>query len=128
MSSRPLLKPQKVVVGQASNADFTSLVTNVNMISLVSYNVKWEAGVTGSFTVEGCNDYVTPVGVQNYQVDTGSWVAIPLASPVTASGTANSALINIQMNGSAYVRLKFTDTSGGTNTGKVNATISGKVM
>jgi hypothetical protein len=127
MSSRPLLKPQKVVVDQAANADFVSPVTTINMISIVSYNVSWGAGVTGTFSVEGCNDYVNPVGIQNSQVASGSWVALPLSSPTSATGPAGYGFLNVSAIGCAYIRLRFTDTSGGTNTGKVNATVSGKV-
>jgi hypothetical protein len=74
---------------------------NVNMISLASYNVKWEAGVVLRVsTVEGCNDYVNPVGSQNSQLDSGSWTFNPINSlRVSATGVADTALISIVLNG-----------------------------
>jgi hypothetical protein len=127
MSSRPLLKPQQVMTNAVANQNRTSLVTNINMISMVSYTVFWEANVTGTFSVQVCNDYVAPVGVQNYDLDNGHWVALTLTTPVTATGTADSALIDIVLTAPAYIRLVFTDTSGGTGSGTINSWLSGKV-
>lgn len=97
------------------------------MISLVSYNVVWQNGVVGTFTVEGCNDYVEPVGVQDQQQAAGNWVPIPLTAPVAAAGVADDALIEIKFPSFCYIRLVFTDGSGGTNVGNVSATLAGKV-
>lgn len=105
----------------------TSLVTNINMVSMVSYTVFWENGVTGDFSVEVCNDYVAPIGVQNYDLDNGHWVPLTLSTPVSAAGTADSALIDVVLTASCYVRLVFTDTSGGMGTGTINAWLAGKV-
>ena len=127
MSSRPLLKPQAVASQQSANGTSVSAVTNINMISLVSYNVSYTSGVTGNFVVQGCNDYVNPVGVQYPTLNTGSWVTIPITTPVLATGSAGTALIEISQTSAAYVRLLFTDTSGGSNTGSWTATIAGKV-
>jgi hypothetical protein len=127
MASRPLLKPQQVMTDAVANQNRTSLITNINMVSMVSYNVYWEASTTGTFSVQVCNDYVNPVGVQNYDLDSGHWVPLTLTTPVTAVGTADSALIDVVLTGSCYVRLVFTDTSGGSGTGKINAWIAGKV-
>jgi len=127
MSSRPLLKPQQVMTNALADQNRTSLVTNINMVSMISYNVFWENNVTGDFSVEVCNDYVAPVGVQDYQLNSGHWVPLTLSTPVSAAGTADSALIDVVLTGSCYVRLVFTDTSGGTGSGVINAWIAGKV-
>lgn len=105
----------------------TGLVTNLNMVSMISYNIYWENNVTGDFSVEVCNDYVAPVGVQNYDLDSGHWVPLTLNTPVSAAGTADTALIDVVLTAACYVRLKFTDTSGGMGSGVINAWISGKV-
>ena len=127
MSSRPLLKPQQVMTDLVADQNRTSLVTNINMMSMVSYNVFWENGVTGGFTVEVCNDYVAPVGVQDYPLNSGTWVPLALSTTVTAAGTADSALIDIVLTSACYIRLVFTDTSGGMGTGLINAWLAGKV-
>lgn len=97
------------------------------MMSLVSYNVVWQAGVVGVITVEGCNDYVDPVGVQDQQQASGSWVSIPLTAPVAPAGVADDALIEIKFPSFAYIRLVFTDGSAGANVGTITATLAGKV-
>jgi|688.fasta_scaffold75244_2 hypothetical protein len=127
MSSRPLLKPQQVMTDVVADQNRTGLVTNINMVSMVSYNVFWENNVTGDFSVEVCNDYVAPIGVQDYQLDNGHWVPLTLTTPVSATGTADSALIDVVLTASCYVRLVFTDTSGGMGSGVINAWIAGKV-
>lgn len=127
MSSRPLLRPQVVLPPTLTNTNLASMVTNINMMSLVSYNVVWQAGVVGVITVEGCNDYVDPVGVQDQQQSSGSWVSIPLTAPVAPAGVADDALIEIKFPSFAYIRLVFTDGSAGANVGTITATLAGKV-
>lgn len=128
MSSRPLLRPQVVLQPTLANTNITSEVSNVNMISLISYNVSWQIGVTGVVTVEGCNDYVNPVGTQDQQQSSGSWVSIPLSAPVAPAGVADDALIGLISVPFAFVRLVFTDGSGGTGVGTITATLAGKVQ
>lgn len=128
MSSRPLLRPQVILHPTLANTNLVSEVTTINMISLVSYNVVWENGVVGSVTVEVCNDYVNPVGIQDQQQANGSWVTLPLAAPVNPAGVAGFGAINLENIAFAYVRLAFTDGSAGANTGKISATLAGKVQ
>lgn len=128
MSSRPLLRPQVVLQPTLANTNLTSDVSNVNMISLLSYNVSWQAGVTGVVTAEACNDYVSPVGVQDQQQASGSWVPVPLTAPVAPAGVADDALIALINIPFAFVRLIFTDGSGGAGTGTISATLAGKVQ
>lgn len=127
MSSRVLLKPQQVITNAVADQNRTSLVTNVNMISMASYTIAWANGVTGGFDVEVSNDYIAPVGVQPEQLDSGTWVPVALTTAVTAAGTADTAFIDIALTGAAYIRLKFTDTSSGLGTGLINAWLAGKV-
>lgn len=98
------------------------------MISLVSYTVSWQAGVVGTVTIEGCNDYVNPVGVQDQQQASGSWVPVPLTAPVAPAGLADDALISLVNVPFVYIRLVFTDGSGGANVGTLTATVAGKVQ
>lgn len=128
MSSRPLLRPQVVLPPTLTNTNLVSDVSNINMISLVSYTVSWQAGVVGTVTIEGCNDYVNPVGVQDQQQASGSWVPVPLTAPVAPAGLADDALISLVNVPFVYIRLVFTDGSGGANVGTLTATVAGKVQ
>ena len=125
MSSRPLLRPQKVVTNQSMASNVTSLVTNINMMGCVSYNISWTGTPTGTFSVQVCNDYVQPVGVQDHPLTSGTWVDIPLSSVVTAAGVADTAFIDVDVIGAAYIRLVYTRFAG---TGTLNATLAGKVI
>lgn len=125
MSSRPLLRPQQVITNGDMSGDVTSLVTNINMISCVGYTISWTGTPTGTFSVEVSQDYIQPVGVQPDQLNSGTWVAVNLSVPVVAAGTADTAFIDVDITGAAYVRLKYTRTSG---TGTLNAFIAGKVV
>lgn len=107
------------------SSDVTSLVTNINMISCIGYTISWTGTPTGTFSVEVSQDYVAPVGVQDEPLNAGTWVAVNLSVPVVASGTPDTAFIDVDITGAAYVRLKYTRTSG---TGTLNATIAGKVI
>lgn len=127
MSSRPLLKPQVVMNAVVADQDRTSLVTNTNMVSMPSYTISWGNSVTGTFNVEVSNDYIAPVGVQPEQLDSGTWVPVSLTVPVTATGTADTAFIDVALIGAAYIRLRFTDGSAGAGTGTITATLAGKV-
>lgn len=91
----------------------------------VSYNISWTGTPTGTFSVQVCNDYVQPVGVQDYPLTSGTWVDIPLSSVVTAAGVADTAFIDVDVIGAAYIRLVYTRIAG---TGTLNATLAGKVI
>lgn len=125
MSSRPLLRPQQVITNGDMSSDVTSLVTNINMISCVGYTISWTGTPTGTFSVEVSQDYIQPVGVQPDQLNSGTWVPVTLSTSVAATGGADTAFIDIDVTGAAYVRLKYTRVSG---TGTLNATLAGKVI
>ena len=95
------------------------------MISCVGYTVAWTGTPTGTFSVEVSQDYVAPVGVQDEPLNAGTWVPLTLSVPVLAAGTADTAFIDVDVTGAAYVRLVYTATSG---SGTLNATIAGKVI
>lgn len=124
MSSRQLLKPQSVVTNGDLSDDLVSLITNINMISILSYTLNWTGTPTGTFNVEACNDYVpSPAGVLDDPINAGTWVPLTLSTTVSAVGSDGSAFIDIDTMGSAWVRLTYTSGSG---VGVLNATIAGK--
>src|SRR5687767_4867907 len=121
--SRPFLKPHKVVNAVSMGADVTSNVTIIQMIPYVSYTVAWTGTPTGTFSVQVSNDYaVDPSGAV---LNAGTWVALTLSASVAASGSDDSAFIDIDGVAAYAIRLKYTRSSG---TGTLNATIAGKVL
>lgn len=128
MSTGFYLVPLKVMDAVVANQNRISLVTNKNRIPLVSYTVTWTNGVTGTFTVEVSNDYVPPQAPYQEPVNAGTWTALPLApAPAAPAGVAGSDQIEIIFSSSAWIRLVFTDGSGGAGTGTITATIAGSV-
>lgn len=124
MSQQPQLKPQKVITNASMGASIVSLITNVNLFSIFSYNLSWTGTPTGTFSVEVCNDYEpSPAGVLQSPAVAGNWVPLTLSTPVVAAGSADTAFIDIDITGAAWVRLKYTRSSG---TGTLNATLAGK--
>jgi hypothetical protein len=125
--SRPLLRPEKVANALSLNGTTHSSPTNINMISAVGYTLTWTNGASSTFTVEVSNDYVpSPPGVNPVVPASGTWVAIPLSTAVTSSGTAGSAYIDVVGISAAWIRLTATNSasSGGTWT----ATVAAKVQ
>lgn len=128
MSTGFYLVPLKVMDAVVANQNRISLVTNKNRIPLVSYTVVWTNGVTGTFSVEVSNDYVPGQAPFEEPVNAGTWTALPLApAPVAPAGVAGSDQIEIIFSSSAWIRLVFTDGSGGAGTGTITATIAGSV-
>lgn len=124
MSSRPFLKPHKVVNAVSMAADVTSDVTIIQMIPYVSFTVVWTGTPTGTFSVEVSNDY-SAGGINGAPANSGTWVALTLSTSVAAAGSADSAFIDIDGVAAYAIRLKYTRSS---STGTLNATIAGKVL
>jgi hypothetical protein len=109
------------------SADGFSLDTNINNISAVGYNISWTNGASGTFQVEVCNDHVIPPGnTVPVSTQSGTWVPLTLTVPVTSTGTANTAYIDIVGVSAAWIRLHFVHTSG--SGGTFTATLAGKVQ
>lgn len=111
MSSRPFIKPHKVIDAVALSATRTSDVTILTNLSMVSYQFIWSAGSTpvGTITVEVSNSYSQdPDGSVRNE---GTWDTLPGIS-VAVSGNTGSASIDIGATGFYAIRLKYTRGSG----------------
>jgi len=128
MSSRPLFRPQSVASALSMTTSTTvGEASNINMISAIGYTITWGSGASGTFTVEVSNDYVPPgKGVVPFPPNTGTWVPITLSTTVATTGTAGSAYIDVVGISAAWIRPRFTNTSG--SGGTWSATVAGKVQ
>lgn len=122
MSVRPILKPHAVVEAGDMSADVISDVTVIQWFPFISYSIVWTGSPVGTFSVEVSNDYSEdPAGnVRN----PGTWSPLELSGPITAAGSADSAVIDIDGAGAYAIRLKYAATSG---SGSLDVVISGKV-
>lgn len=122
MSSRPFAGPTPVYINQSMTASSTSIPTNLQSLSEISYDISWTGSPTGAFTVQVSNTYSQDQ--KGNVINAGSWNTITLSNSVTAGGSAGSAFINIAELAGLWVRLVYTPSAG---TGVLNATVYGKV-
>jgi len=111
------------------SGNITSLPTNIEQISMLSYDIAWTGSPVGTFQVQVSNSYIpAQVYPNNTPVNAGNWTTIPAADfqgnyPVPAGSASNGAL-DVAITGFTWVRLVYTSTSG---TGSLNVVIAGKV-
>lgn len=109
MGSKRTLSYSELIVDGDMSEDITGPSTNILHLDRVSFQLVWTGSPTGSFDFEVSNDETT-------------WVAVTLSSSITASGSGDTAMVDIET-GAAYIRVKYNDTSG---TGTLQAHIVAK--
>lgn len=123
MASRPILPPMQVMTNaDMSLASSVSLVTVIQNISMLSYEVEWSGATPiGVMDVQVSNDYSQ--NADGTVRNPGTWTSIPsLSSAVT--GNTGTGFFDIVQTGAYAIRLQYTRTSG---TGAMQAFINGKV-
>lgn len=129
MSTRTTIRPTSVITAGSMAGDLTSLVTILQSVSGVSYEVSWTGSTPiGTVSVQLSNDYsVNPDGTVN---NAGTWTTIYLnvngtpSQTIAITGNTGSGFIDIERTNAYAIRLIYTRTSG---TGSLTATICGKV-
>lgn len=124
MSSRPILSPYSVITNASMATSLTSIVTVIQNLSMVSYEVVWSAGSTpvGTISVQVSNDYSQYAdGSAN---NPGNWSDLPLSTTPGITGNTGVGYIDIDANAGYALRLVYTRTSG---SGTLNVIVSGKV-
>lgn len=128
MSSRTQLSPFPVIGGTSTvsgdmSSSITSLVTIIQKLSLVSYDIAWSgSSPVGSIAIQVSNDYaVTTAGSVT---NTGSWSTLPLSASTSVSGNTGTGFIDLDANAGYAMRIVYTRASG---TGTMTATVCGKV-
>jgi hypothetical protein len=123
MSDRPFLKPAQVITNASMASSVTSLVIILNQKTGCGYDLSWTGTPTGTFSVEVSNTFTTD-GFGNVS-NAGNWTAVTLSGPISASGSADNAFINLAGLEAYAIRLVYTRVSG---SGTLNAYICGKVQ
>ena len=123
MSTRPILKPFSVFTNSSMATSLTSPATIISNISGVGYDLAWTGTPTGTFSVQVSNTIT--LDSEGNVATAGNWTTLTLSSPITASGSADNAFINLAGLEAYAVRLVYTRTSG---SGTLNATIAGKAQ
>lgn len=123
MSSRPLLAPFSVITNGDMSGNLTSLPTIVQMLPGISYSLVWTGTPTGSFSLQGSNDYVFNA-ITGHIINPGTWIDLPLSVSPAAAGVADNGLIEVLLSNIYAVRVAYTFVSG---SGTLNAVVAGKV-
>jgi hypothetical protein len=119
-----VLQPYQVFTAQAMTATVHSQPTNCQYIDNMQYQLVWTGSPVGTFSVEVSSNYQqSGQGSQITVLNPGTWEPLPLTATITASGSADDALIDLNQVPCPWVRLSYNFTSG---TGSVTATVSGK--
>lgn len=103
----------------------TSAVTNVVYKDSVAIQLNWTGDPVGTFTVQGCLDYVPSNPQGGGTPNSGTWDDIPLTGIPAAAGVADTIIINMQQVAWPYIRVIYTNISG---SGTLNGYISGKSL
>lgn len=130
MSSRTTLRPYSVITNGAMVGDITSLVTILQSITGVSYQLSWSGSTpVGAASVQVSNDYALNADGQTVR-NAGTWTTLEInvnGTPATSApitGNTGSGFIDVEKTIAYAIRLVYTHTSG---TGSLQATINGKV-
>ena len=92
------------------SGNLLSDATNIKRLDNFGIQLVWTGVPVGTFDIQASIDGV-------------SYTSLSFSSPITASGTASSTLINLNQIPYAWVRVAYTATSG---TGSLDITIMGK--
>lgn len=130
MATRPVLKPQRVIVDGDISSDIESDATILNQLSGLSYQVEWSGATpVGTLSIEFSNNYsLHPDGTV---ANPGTWTTATLqynGLPVTTipvSGNSGNALIDLTTTMAWASRIVYTRGSG---TGTMSATVMAKVQ
>ena len=124
MSSRPLLKPFKVVTDGDMSASITSAPTIITNTTMISYDISW-AGTApvGTISVEVSNTYSE--NGQGEVANAGTWTPLTLSVTPSVSGNTGSGFISLTDLSAYAIRLVYTRGSG---TGLLQVTLVGKVQ
>lgn len=118
MSGRKNTNRYKLESSKSLAASFTTTPTMITFMDNCSYQINiTTSNSTGTFTVQGSDDYQAASSVQ--QPVTGSWIDLPLGGD-TAAPIANAANDNIIINMNQLpfnaIRIIYTSTIAGTGT------------
>jgi hypothetical protein len=123
MSSRPMKAPFPVILNGDMSGTVTSLVTVLQNMSMLSYDISWSGtGTMGTFDVQVSNSYSE--NADGTVRNPGNWTSLPLSHPTIVATDSGFGFIDIEALGAFAARLVYTPTAG---TGLLQAILIGKV-
>lgn len=116
-----LLFPDHIIVAGDMSASITGPAMEVRNQDNIGFQLNWTGAPVGTFQVQISSDHKQDAN-GNITV-AGNWVTLPLSPAITASGTPDTAYIDINQTSASYIRVNYTRVSG---TGTLDAFITAK--
>jgi hypothetical protein len=107
-----------VATSQSMAASFITPPTVIKNLDAVSYQIIiTTSNSTGTFDVQGSNDYVP--AQPNEVPNAGTWASIPLGGNPASTGSNDNILIDMKTLPFVATRIVYTSTVAGTGTCKI---------
>lgn len=126
MSAKTFIKPFNVLLnGDMSQTTLTSAITATQMVDNIGYQINFTGAPVGTFAFQISQDYEPGRSPNSEPLNAGNWVTIPVSPSIVASGSADSAYVDLNQMSAPYVRVVYTKTSG---TGTLNVFVTAKSL
>ena len=114
MSTHMYNKPNIIPAGTVMNANLTSLAMQLQNALFYNIQVSYTGTPTGSFSLQASSDNsATKTAADQVPYATLNWTNVRSAQAVTSAG---SVMFNVEWASYNFVRLIYTDSSGGAST------------
>jgi hypothetical protein len=116
-----LLLPVHIIQAADMSASVIGTAIAIKNQDNIGIQLNWTGSPSGTFDVQISNDHVQdPSG---NITNAGNFISIPLSPAITATGTPNTAFIDVNQSGAIFIRVNYNRISG---TGVLDAYISAK--
>lgn len=114
MSAKNALK-YKVASSQSLSSTFTSSPTDIRYLDNCSYQINiTTSNSTGSFSIQGSNDFEPSPQNAGLPVNPGNWADLPLSGTPTVAASNDVIVIDLNQLSLNGIRLHYTSTVAGT--------------
>lgn len=116
-----ILKPVQLISAGDMSGSITSIACEIQLQDNIGVQLNWSGVPVGTFSIQVSNDHREDS--KGNILNPGTWVSLPLSPSITATGSPDSAYVDLNQLSAMYMRVVFTRTSG---SGTLNAFVSGK--
>jgi hypothetical protein len=116
-----LLNPVHIIVAQSMATSITSAAQETKLQDNLGVQFNWTGAPVGTFGVQVSMDYHQDQ--EGNITNPGNWTTLPIVPIIIATGSPNTAYIDLNQLSAPYIRVFYTATSG---TGTLDAFINGK--
>ena len=121
MSYNLLAPVHAIDAGDMSLTSITSAVVETKLQDNIGIQLNWTGTAAGTFDFQISMDHKEDAS-GNVQV-AGNFVSVPISPAITASGSADSAYVDLNQISAPYFRIVYTKNSG---SGTLDAYVNGK--